>query len=61
MNTIAMVKKQLKLQKSPADAGISAVLQPGVKALITQSNNKKWCKVINSEGGEDGSRSAGSA
>ncbi|AIQ65065.1 hypothetical protein PSTEL_20020 [Paenibacillus stellifer] len=50
MNTIVTVKKQLKLQKSPTNSGTAAILKGGEKAVITETDNQKWCAVVTKDG-----------
>ncbi len=45
MNTIVTVKKQLKLQKSPATSIPVLTLQVGEKVILTDTDNIKWCAV----------------
>ena len=45
MNTIVTVKKQLELQKSPADSTAVLTLQVGEKVVLTDTDNVKWCAV----------------
>lgn len=50
MNTIVTVKKQLKLQKSPADSSHALTLQIGEKVILTDTDNIKWCAVETANG-----------
>lgn len=50
MNTVVTVKKSLALQKSTTDKSTSYTLKVGEKVVIVSTDNKKWCKVLNSKG-----------
>ncbi len=50
MNTIITVKRQLKLQKSPTDPAVVVTLKVGEKAMLTDTDNNKWCAVETARG-----------
>lgn len=50
MNTMVTVKKQLQLQKSPADEQTAVILEPWEDVRLTLCDNKQWCEVENAKG-----------
>lgn len=50
MNTIVTVKKQLELQKSPADSTPALTLHIGEKVILTDTDNIEWCAVETANG-----------
>ena len=50
MNTKVTLMKEITLQKSRTDKSVSAVLKVGEKAVITVTDNVKWCKLETASG-----------
>jgi len=52
MNMMVIVKKEMLLQKSPADTSTAVRLEPGEVVLIAACDDREWCLVETSSGGK---------
>ncbi|MEN6312651.1 MAG: YARHG domain-containing protein [Clostridiaceae bacterium] len=50
MNMMVIVKKEMLLQKSPADTSTAVRLEPGEVVLIAACDDREWCLVETSSG-----------